>query len=234
MENTMKQALALVHLRFEDCGNLEPVLLAQGYQLQYLHVGVDAIDKTMIADADLVIVLGGPIGLNDIDDYPYLAAEVECIKARISNDSPTLGICLGAQIIAFALGEKVYSSNKKEIGWATLSQQQENIFTNIINAEARVLHWHGETFDLPEQAELLASTDVCPNQAFKVANNILALQFHLEVPPEKIEEWLIGHYGELKANNIDIQKIREDAKIHGQILQPHAKQFWHTWLEKLN
>jgi GMP synthase (glutamine-hydrolysing) len=233
----MKTALVIKHLAFEDLGNLEPILTERGYAIQYLEAGVDDFKKYNSLEAELLIVLGGPIGVYDSDLYPFLLDEIEFIEKRVNKKLPTLGICLGAQLIAYALGARVFAGRHKEIGWASISLSGaaiQNYFSALDNTELKVLHWHGDTFDLPSDATLLASTYYYANQAFSVGKNILALQFHLEVLPEYFERWLVGNSSELaKVSDISIQQLRDDAKQYGAALQPHAIQFWHSWLESL-
>jgi GMP synthase (glutamine-hydrolysing) len=115
-------------------------------------------------------------------------------------NKPTIGICLGAQLIAHALGAKVYAGHQKEIGWNELEIKLLDSDSNVLTSleSIKVLHWHGDTFDLPNNATLLASSTIYPNQAFSVGNKILALQFHLEMIEESFEKWLIGHTCEIR------------------------------------
>ena len=158
----------------------------------------------------MTIILGGPIGVHDTKDYPFIQKEIDLLKIRLKNNLPTIGICLGAQLIAAALGAKVYSGTTKEIGWnkLTLTDHPINPLNALQNIE--VLHWHGDTFDLPANAKLLASTDAYPHQAFSVNEHILALQFHIEASADNMEKWLIGHTCELRNFSINISKLRTD------------------------
>lgn len=209
--------LVLRHLAFEDLGILESVLIEQGDQVRYLDIGVDPIDAEAIVAADLLVVLGGPIGVGDIELFPYLAQEIAAIDARLKVRRRTLGICLGAQLIAAARGERVYPSpGGVEIGFGPLDLTAAGAAGPLGEvAGTPVLHWHGDTFDLPGDAELLASTPACANQAFAIDDHVLALQFHVEADPARIEQWLIGHSHELVSGGHDIAKIREDAARYG-------------------
>ena len=173
--------LVLRHLAFEDLGILESVLIEQGDQVRYLDIGVDPIDAEAIVAADLLVVLGGPIGVGDIELFPYLAQEIAAIDARLKVRRRTLGICLGAQLIAAARGERVYPSpGGVEIGFGPLDLTAAGAAGPLGEvAGTPVLHWHGDTFDLPGDAELLASTPACANQAFAIDDHVLALQFHV-------------------------------------------------------
>jgi GMP synthase-like glutamine amidotransferase len=130
---------------------------------------------------DLLVILGGPMSVNDTFDW--LEAEKAFVKKSIDNGCLVLGICLGAQMIAKVLGKSVYPNSTKEIGWFPISCSG-----NFLKDELKVLHWHGETFDLPDGAELLASSPVCKNQAFAYEDTVLGLQFHLEMDERAICE----------------------------------------------
>ncbi|MCG2572832.1 glutamine amidotransferase [Acinetobacter sp. ME22] len=208
---------AIQHLAFEDLGALEDVFYQYGYRVRYFDAGVDDLTTALAYDG-LVVILGGPIGVYEQDDYPFLIDEISGLRERLAANKPTLGICLGAQLIAHALGASVYAGHTKEIGWSslTLSQAANNLLTTL--GDTAVLHWHGDTFDLPAQAELLASSALYPNQAFKIGQNILALQFHIEVAEEDLEKWLIGHTCELRKANINIPLLREDNQNYAPAL----------------
>ena len=204
-----KTIYAIQHLAFEDLGIFEDTFYELGYRVRYFEAGVDDLKQAFEFEG-LIIILGGPIGVYETEDYPFLNDEISYLKQRLAKKLPTLGICLGAQLIAHALGAKVYAGPVKEIGWSplTLKNVENNPLLPIENTE--VLHWHGDTFDLPEHAELLASSAIYPNQAFRIGQNILALQFHVEVASDSMEKWLIGHTCELRKASLDIPKLRAE------------------------
>jgi GMP synthase (glutamine-hydrolysing) len=209
---------AIQHVSFEDLGSLEDVFYQLGYRVRYFEAGVDDLSKAF-QHKGLVVILGGPIGVNDESDYPFINDEINLLKSRLAENLPTIGICLGAQLIAKALGAKVYSGHMKEIGWSklTLASSSKNILSSLQDIE--VLHWHGDTFDLPNECTLLAGSSNYPNQAFAYKNNVLALQFHLEVIGDQLEKWLIGHHYELKAFNVNINNLRDNNLKYAQILE---------------
>lgn len=228
-----KTIYAIQHLAFEDLGILEDILYEYGYRIRYFEAGVDDLKKAFEFEG-LVIILGGPIGVYETADYPFLVEEIIHLKQRLARNLPTLGICLGAQLIAHALGAKVYAGHQKEIGWSTLKIQ--NIPNNPLNVleNTEVFHWHGDTFDLPEHTELLASSDLYPNQAFRKGQNILALQFHVEVAADSMEKWLIGHTCELRKAEINIPLLRHDNEKYAQNLEIKSPQVLAHFINYLN
>ena len=223
---------AVQHLAFEDLGALEDIFYQLGFRVRYFEAGVDDLSKAF-QHKGLTIILGGPIGVYETADYPFLQQEIDLLKVRLEENLPTLGICLGAQLIAHALGAKVYAGHQKEIGWSKLSisSTENNLLAPL--SDTAVLHWHGDTFDLPEQAELLASSDVYPNQAFSVGKNILALQFHIEVAAESLEKWLIGHHCELRKAEINIPALRADNDKYAMPLETIATKILPTYMNQL-
>lgn len=226
-----RTVLALRHVHFEDLGILEPVLIARGYDVRYIDVGIDEIDAEETDAADLLVVLGGPIGVYDVDRYPFLRATKAAIARRVHSERPTLGICLGAQLITEAMGAPVRSTGAVEIGYAPIQLTDAGRTSALCLLEATpVLHWHGDEFEVPEGAVRLAGTPGFPNQAFS-ATNILALQFHLETDHRTIERWLIGHAHELQQHGIDPDVIRADARQYGRQIETVATRVFAGWLE---
>lgn len=231
----MKTAIALRHIHFEDVGTLASVLAEQGYALHYLEPAVDALDSAQVQEADLLIVLGGPIGAYDEQVYPFLQAELTLVRQRLQSGKPMLGICLGAQLIARALGAKVYSMGVKEIGFSPLHLSpagQDSALAAL--TDTPVLHWHGDQFDIPEGAVHLASTAIGANQAFALGHNVLGLQFHLEADVQKIEHWLVGHASELGQAGIDPCALRAAAAALGDRLSQAARAVISAWLGNLD
>lgn len=231
----LSTSVAIRHVPFEGLGILEPLLRQAGYTPHIYDAGNDDLWTIEPVKTDLLIVLGGPIGAYEEDRYPFLMEELNIIEQRLAAGRPTLGICLGAQLMARALGAKVYPGPAKEIGWAPLTLNQagrDSILAPL--AETPVLHWHGDTFDLPDGATLLASTDICRNQAFSRGPNVLGLQFHGETDGTGIESWLIGHACELSAAGIDPRSIREDTRRFGSALGAAGQQVFTEWLAHLD
>jgi GMP synthase (glutamine-hydrolysing) len=231
----MKNAIAIRHLAFEDLGSLAEVLTERGYQIQYLEAHSDNFSHLIDRQPDLLIVLGGPIGADDEDNYPFLTTEIQILQARLAQDLATLGICLGAQLMARALGAKVYSGGTKEIGWSSISLTVAGTNTPLKYLQSTpVLHWHGDTFDLPVDSIHLASSSVYPNQAFSWKRCGLALQFHPEVTFQSLEAWFVGHACEISTiNSVNIFLLRQDTARYARALKTQAQLFWHDWLEQI-
>jgi len=144
-----------------------------------------------------------------------------------------MGICLGAQLLARALGSQVFPGPGKEIGWAPISLTEAGMQCCTRHLDnTRVLHWHGDTFDLPKNAALLASTEICANQAFSVGDRIIAFQFHPEAIVAKKEEWFIGHACEIAGTRgISVDELRKDSIVHGGTLMKRAEKVFVDWLK---
>lgn len=199
----------------------------RGHDVCYIEAGEDL---SRAEEADLVVVLGGPIGLGDRADYPFLEDEVSLVRERLERDAPTLGVCLGAQIMAAALGARVYPGAQREIGWGflTLTDAASTLFAPL--KETPVFHWHQDTFDLPDTARLLASTRLTPNQAFAVGRS-LALQFHCEINGGLIERWLIAYSDELRRGGITLGGLREASRRHALNAAHASRAFLDAYLE---
>lgn len=232
----MPTAVAIRHVAFEDLDAFGPALAARGYKTSYRDAPVDDLGAADIADCDLLVVLGGPIGVYEEDRYPFLKPEIALIEKRLKAGKPVLGICLGAQLMARALGAKVYAAGFKEIGWAGINLSAAGRASPLAKLApgTRVLHWHGDTFDLPSGATHLASTPRTPNQAFAVGRHGLALQFHLEVSATGLERWLVGHAVEIGATpRVTVPRLRTDAGKFAAELLPQGCAVLETWLDGL-
>ena len=230
----MALAVVLRDLAFEDQGLLHAPLKQRGYTIDVVDAGINATPERLRA-ADLLVVCGGPIGVYDTDRYPFLADEIRVIGQRLSGRRPTLGICLGAQLMAAAMGARVYPGEHKEIGWSPLQLTEAGCASPLAAiGDLPVLHWHGDTFDLPAGVKWLAASADTPHQAFSVGRHALALQFHLEADPARIEQWLIGHTAELSAASINIPALRAATAVHGPRLVPVARSVITSWLDAMS
>jgi len=183
------RVLAFRHVPFEGAGLIHPVLRQRGVSIEYVDLYGGAASPD-IAAATGLIFLGGPMSAND--GLPSLKQEMDFILAAIERQQPVLGICLGAQLIAKALGAGVYRNPLKEIGWFDIHLTEAAVADPLfagVNRKETVFHWHGETFDLPRGSARLAYSDACANQAVRFADTVYGLQFHLEVTPAMIADW---------------------------------------------
>lgn len=189
------------NIKTEGPGTIEDYLKLK--KIPYEIVDLSAGEKVTNPDEfDTLIVMGGPMSVNEADIYPYIKEEENLVRDFISKGKKVFGICLGAQIMAKALGAKVYVGPEKEIGWYPIELTEDGLRDALIQKLAihprvrdlwrkfKVFHWHGETFDLPEGAVRLASSELYPNQAFRYGRSAYAFQFHIEVRKEMIAEWL--------------------------------------------
>ena len=227
----MKTALALRHVPFEDLCLLAPLLQQRGYAVHIHDAGVGTLDGH--PEPDLLVVLGGPIGAFDEAAYPFLTDTLERLRLRLARQRPVLGICLGAQLMARALGAAVAPMGHKEIGFAPLAltpDGEHSVLAPLADGTP-VLHWHGDQFDIPPGAQRLASTPLCQNQAFAVGTHALGLQFHLEADLSRMEQWLVGHACELAAAGVDLHALRSGAREHRTALTQAAEAVFGAWLD---
>ena len=230
----MREVVAIRHVHFENLGSFEDVFRARGMRISYLEAGRDRlVEGVERRSPDLVVLLGGPVGAYENDAYPFLDEEVALARTRLSDAAPLLGICLGAQVIAAAAGAKVYPSGLKEIGWGGIELSAAGAASPLAALTTPVLHWHGDTFDLPDGAVHLASTPACRNQAFALGRHALGLQFHAEVVGAAIESWLIGHAAEIAAApGISVHHIRADTRLYASLLETRGREFIDQWLDQ--
>jgi GMP synthase (glutamine-hydrolysing) len=229
----VRAACIVRHVAFEDLGTFGSVLASYGFDLCVMDAGVDDLFEP-ISRSDLVVILGGPIGVYERERYPFLADEQRALEQRLRGRMPTLGICLGAQLMAAALGARVYPGGRKEIGWGPVQLTAAGLETCLRRLDGQaVLHWHGDTFDLPSGCERLASTHLYENQAFALGPNVLGLQFHPEVDARRFEQWLIGHAGELSSADIDVGQLRAAVNEGGEKLRVAGASVISHWLERL-
>ena len=232
-----RRAVVIRHVAFEDLGSFAEPLTRHGYRIEYVEAGLDDPGRMDAAGADLLIVLGGPISACDDRQYPFLADEVRILERRLGDDHATLGICLGSQLMARALGARVYGAGTKEVGWGPLSLTEAggaSALRHLAPDKTPVLHWHGDTFDLPRGAVHLASTDACENQAFLWGARGLALQFHPEATGRGLERWFIGHTLEIETTpGISVAALRDSTARAAPRLERQGPAFFDEWLAEV-
>ena len=210
-----KPILILRHVPHESAGTVENTLTNAGLVFNYLDL-FDQFPATIDHKKySGVIVLGGPMNVDEVQKHPFLGLEPQWIRQTVDAGRPLLGICLGAQLLAKAMGGKVYPNRIKEIGWYPLELTpdacEDPLFTGC-DSHQTVFQWHGDTFDLPLGAVHLAQSYLCRNQAFRIGPRAYGLQFHIEMTADMIEEWLTEsvNCGELASlDYIDPNIIRQ-------------------------
>ena len=228
--------LAIRHVHFEDCGTFADLLSERGFEVRYVEPWREDLRSLDVAAPDLLIGLGGPVSVYEADRYPWISEEVRLFERRLAARRPLLGICLGAQMLARALGARVFGG-RKELGWIPLRLTDEgkhSVIAPLAGETTSMLHWHGDTFDLPKGANLLASTEQVAHQVFSWERFALGFQCHPEVRHEAIEAWLVGHACEIAATrDVTVEQLREDTRRLGPRLAQQARLVFSSWLDQV-
>ena len=189
----MAKVLVFQHVAAEPLGTLDPMLRNRGHRIRYVNFSRDPDAQPDVSRYHALIVLGGPMMPDQTERFPHLKTEMRCIEEALKRHIPVLGICLGAQLLAYTLGAAVRPARGWEIGWyplrPTALSAADPLFVNLIQPHP-VFQWHGYTFDLPDGALHLASSDLCAHQAFRYGHNAYGFQFHLELDERLINRWL--------------------------------------------
>jgi GMP synthase-like glutamine amidotransferase len=194
------RALVLQHVAVEGPGSLGSYLEARGWKLETVALHADARLPEDAQGYQAVIVMGGPMGVYDEAAYPFLRDEHQFLTQVLAQGVPLLGICLGSQLLAKALGARVYRSPQKEIGWYTVDLTPAGVADPLfadLTSPVPVFQWHGDAFDIPAGATPLASSPLCTHQAFRYGDQVYGLLFHLELTPAIIHSWLEAFHDEL-------------------------------------
>lgn len=232
----MGRCVAIRHVAFEDLGCFRPSLDALGFESTYIEAATGDLAGLDALAPDLMVVLGGPIGAYQDDCYPFLADELRLIEARLAADRPMIGICLGAQLMARALGARVYpNQNGKEIGWSPLTLTEAGHASALAElGDAPVLHWHGDTFELPDGALRLASSAITPNQAFSWQRRALGLQFHVEATGHGLESWFVGHACEIGGvAGLSVGDLRDQTRSCAPTMERRGAQMLRRFLSDM-
>jgi GMP synthase-like glutamine amidotransferase len=227
--------LILKNVESEGPGTLEDFFVQA--DIPYTISDLSKEDAPPAAGFDTLIMLGGPMSVNDEKEYPYLTNEMKMAEQFMKSGKKVFGVCLGAQLMAKALGARVYPGPEKEIGWYDIELTDGGIRDRMMGKLAvhprggdfwrrfKVFHWHGETFDIPEGAERLAGSELYPNQAFRYGGNAYAFQFHIEVSKQMIFEWL-------KNEALDKEQLRTDTERCYADYAARAVNFYEAFFRK--
>ena len=191
---TQKTALIIRHVPYEGVAAYRAPIEAAGYHVDRIDVSDAGFSDLDLTAPDLLIMMGGPMGVYEQEAYPWISCQLRRLAKRLEADRPTLGVCLGSQMVAAALGARVYPGAVKEVGFHPVAVRDAALAGPLRHiVDVPVLHWHGDTFTLPDDVELLASTPHYEHQAFRRGNTILALQFHAEMGLDpRFDAWIEG------------------------------------------
>lgn len=192
----MRKVLVFQHVAHKILGTLNPTLRDHGLRMRYVNFERNPEEEPTLEKYNGLIILGGHMGVYEAEKYTHIKTEMKLIEEALHKNIPILGICLGSQLLAHVLGASVRQSEEKEIGWydinLTEEGQKDPLFNHFQSTE-KMFQLHGDTFDVPQTAVHLASSAICPGQAFRYGDKVYGIQFHLEVDAPMIHRWLINH-----------------------------------------
>jgi GMP synthase (glutamine-hydrolysing) len=231
--------LVFQHVPFEPLGTLDPLLKNAGFRIRYVNFARDSNQAPSLDGYSALIVLGGPMNVDQIEDYPNLATEVSLIQRALDRRISVLGICLGAQLLARALGSSVLPSRAREIGWHDVdltAEGNDDPVLSAFNSRQQVFQWHEDAMELPDGAVHLASSDACEVQAFRYGESAYGFQFHLEVDHSLIDRWLdrAGHQAvpEEMSGTIDLSQIRNRTHDSIKPLMKLSDRTFSRWIDR--
>jgi len=230
-----KTALIIRHVPHEGVAGYRAPIEAAGYQVDRIDVADPAFASLDLTRHDLLIMMGGPMGVYEQHLYPWISCQQRRLATRLAADRPTLGVCFGAQMIAAALGADVYPGPAKEVGFHPVQVHARALQGPLRHVvDVPVLHWHGDTFTLPQDVELLASSHVYEHQAFRRGANILALQFHAEMGlDERFDAWIEQWPEAVIEAGGDEASLRAAHDAHGPRAVAAGQAMIAEWLEGL-
>lgn len=232
-----KTAVILTHGQSDGACHLGRIIERRAIAVQTLNVARMPEFELDALEADLLVIMGGPVGVYQADDYPFIKKEITIAKARMAADKPIIGICLGAQIMATALGKEVYKGAPgMEIGWNKIDITEAGMRSparHFADKGGVMFHWHGDTFDLPDGAELWASSKAYKNQIYQVGDNALGVQCHPEISAERMKDWEVRGVSFVTGPEaqLPLAQWRADTEKYIKDLNEASSLFFNEWLE---
>ena len=227
-------AVVLRHERMAHLGNLEPVLLAEGFDVRYVDVAEGADLPADASAADLVVVLGASAGVYEVERYPFIRAELAFVRSRLDAKRPTLGVCFGSQVMAASLGAMVSPGSTVQVGFRPVVPTDAGASSAVRHfSGVPVLQWHGDTFTLPAGATRLAGSSDYANEAFAIEDWAMALQFHPEITADMHDEWLDSDEEYVRGAGYDPAVLRDDYGRLGPDMRRASESFLTEWLRGL-
>lgn len=234
----IKTATIFRHARPDPSGTIAQVLRDRGITISACATPFESLDGFDPLAPDLLVVLGGSCGVYQMEHYPFLQDELRIIKARLEADRPTLGICLGAQLMAAALGARVFKGEQgPETGWQTVRMTGEGRASparHFDESVTKIMQWHGDTFTAPPGAALLAGSARYPHQVFSAGKKAIGIQFHPEVTEEILTEWFIDFSYDVYAGKIDLPRLRQETAECLPVVQRQTALFLNEWLDQIS
>jgi GMP synthase (glutamine-hydrolysing) len=237
----MRKILVFQHVASEPLGHLDPLLRESGFRIRYVNFGREPHAEPDVRRYDGLVVLGGPMNVDQADRHPHLLTEMAAIRAMVTAGKPMLGICLGAQLLAAAMGGDVRPNHVPEIGWYRLhtlqSAHDDRLFRHFERRPQYVFQWHAYTFAPPPGAVPLAWTRNCRNQAYRLGDNAWGLQFHLEADAALIGRWLASESGQAEIDRHwslrRVAHIRTATHRHLPMSQPLSERLFSEFIQLL-
>lgn len=234
----MARLLVFQHVAYEILGTFDPLLRRSGFRIRYVNFGRHRDAEPNLDGYDGLVVLGGPMNVDETAAHPHLLTELRCIEEALRRDIPILGICLGAQLVAKTLGARVTKNPEREIGWygvtPTLEGTRDRVLASFEGTET-LFQWHGDRFDVPHGGVRLATSELCENQAFSYGTKAYGFQFHLEVDEPTIERWLgvpaMREELETLAGETGAERIRAGTASHVRRLEALAQTTFGKFIE---
>lgn len=232
-----KKVKVLQHISCETIGMIEPLLNEKGISFEVIHSYKGDPVPESLDEAGGLIVMGGPMGVYETEAHPYLLKELKLIEQTLKEEKPVLGICLGSQLLASALGAPVKKGPRKEIGWIPVKLKEaalkESLFAGV-DPVFTPLHWHGDIFDLPERAVSLASSELTEHQAFRYGADAYGILFHLEILEKNLGEWVRVFKDEINQEGLQAESILSQGRENISSLHQTGKKVFSRWIDSVN